>query len=157
MTFSQQCVSLDIAQRMEELGVPQDSLFKWFISPDGWKIVSQEESTGKLICPSAFTVSELGEMLPIEYKKAIYHPKNPDYNNEYLHTFKISFSKSQQSEKPIIGEIYKGNVLSTVYSVFSFCTWREKRNEGKIFNAPTLADAMGKMYCHLLENNLIKI
>lgn len=64
MTLKDQVCSLDFAKQLKDLGVKQESLFKWFFSPEGWVIVPQNASTGKLICPSAFNVAELGEMLP---------------------------------------------------------------------------------------------
>ena len=65
-------VSLDLAKELKELGVKQESLF-WWRSPlphHGWKDWSLGE--GELghgtESFSAFLASELGEMLPSEYR-----------------------------------------------------------------------------------------
>lgn len=67
MTLEQQVCSLELAQKLKELGVRQESLFYW-----------QEYMETKISCvfgrhryfngteSSAFTVAELGEMLPTE-------------------------------------------------------------------------------------------
>lgn len=87
MELSKQCVNLEIAKRLKELGVPQESLFYWIfrkhqnLDIHRWDILSIEEikeikvwDNKKLesvsIKPlieqrySAFTVGELGELLP---------------------------------------------------------------------------------------------
>jgi hypothetical protein len=78
MTKEQQVTNLELSKKLKELGVPQDSLFKWWatdIESDGltWWEVHEKEPRGKKIRESpdkmpvsAFTVAELGEMLPIE-------------------------------------------------------------------------------------------
>lgn len=73
MKLKQQVVSLELAQEMKELGAPQESLFKWFyidspsmeanskveIGYTGYDFPSETSETF-----SAYTVAELGEMLP---------------------------------------------------------------------------------------------
>lgn len=71
MNIEQQVVSLDLAKRLKELNVKQESLFWWSIChdcekeyPEGsvkWDL-SFDKQHGENI--SAFTVAELGEMLP---------------------------------------------------------------------------------------------
>ncbi len=81
MKLENQVASLDLAKRLKELGVKQESLFyHWAtaIEQDGlaWWNVSEKEprkgkpvrayldSVGRPSVLSAFTVAELGEMLP---------------------------------------------------------------------------------------------
>jgi hypothetical protein len=74
MKIESQVCSLDLAKRLKELGVKQESLFSWFHvqsyngpddPPSDWEIVLlSSEKEEKLY--SAFTVAELGEMLPKE-------------------------------------------------------------------------------------------
>lgn len=71
MNIEQQVVSIDLARRLEELGVKQDSYFYWTICDDCTKATGVEEATlqdGKNHGNnySAFTVAELGEILPKE-------------------------------------------------------------------------------------------
>src|ERR1019366_305876 len=74
MKLEQQVVSLDLAKRLKELGVRQESLVVWVNSnPAKWELRilnSNELQTVPLDEPntySAFTVAELGEMLPKGY------------------------------------------------------------------------------------------
>ncbi len=74
MNLEQQCIGLDLAKRLKELGIMQESLFYHYNEPyddgrDDWVITTWEDYEDA--CPSktepfsAFTVAELGEMLPI--------------------------------------------------------------------------------------------
>lgn len=76
MTLEQQVTSLDLSRRLKELGVKQKSLFWWSENEHdrytGWVVFYKDEVLGteerfsvdKEVHISAFTVSELGEMLP---------------------------------------------------------------------------------------------
>jgi hypothetical protein len=74
MKLENQVVSLDLSRKLKELGVKQESLFSW--KPDRpqiptlteaeqlatqWKLFDSASGTGDY---AAFTVAELGEMLP---------------------------------------------------------------------------------------------
>lgn len=72
MNLESQVVSLELAKRLKELGVPQESLFYWgMISSDNggngnyclFRFGSDEYEMCSFTA-SAFTVAELGEMLP---------------------------------------------------------------------------------------------
>jgi hypothetical protein len=124
MKLENQVVSLDLAKRLTELGVKQESLFWWTdkgLMSNEWMIdsgVGRKEA-------SAFTVAELGEMLPRTLKAQFsmvtsYMPKEIqcgylDYNNE--------------------------DEATTRYEYFAI--------------AYTEADARAKMLIYLLENKLI--
>lgn len=66
MKLEDQVCSLELAKKLKELGVKQKSLFSWveILAFDaGWKI---EMVHAPVTGISAFTVAELGEMLPAE-------------------------------------------------------------------------------------------
>ena len=79
MELEKQVGSLDSAKRLKELGVKQDSLFYYYPKPkvvensggkvirDGYKILYGDSARvyGVDAKYSAFTVAELGEMLPV--------------------------------------------------------------------------------------------
>ena len=63
--LEQQCVSLELVKRLKELGVKQESVWGWMqesVSKQYWLGLSDDKKTFEVA--SAFTVSELGEMLP---------------------------------------------------------------------------------------------
>jgi len=78
MNIKDQVCSLESAKRLYDLGIKQDSLFYWMhnkanVQPDevqfykntaSWKSRGKVESSGVIEYISAFTVAELGEMLP---------------------------------------------------------------------------------------------
>lgn len=71
MTLEQQVCSLELAKRLKELGVEQRSLLYWWCLKSKWSISYSRPhpKTSFRDEPwySAFTVAELGEMLPVEY------------------------------------------------------------------------------------------
>lgn len=70
MKIEEQVCSLKLAKRLKELGVGQESSFYWGDHGDlNWFINSAEDKISGDI--SAFTVAELGEMLPAGVDGAI--------------------------------------------------------------------------------------
>ena len=71
MTLEQQVSSLEISKRLKELGIKSDSQFWWIEMSDMKPVLCSIESKGQLPTYSildsynAFTVAELGEMLPV--------------------------------------------------------------------------------------------
>ena len=66
-----QVVNLELSKRLKELGVKQESVFHWVEGEMGGMSVSQIGVFGwteKSARCSAFTVAELGEMLPVGIK-----------------------------------------------------------------------------------------
>lgn len=64
MKLEHQVCSLDLSKRLKESGVKQWSYFHWFGgSTEGTSWISNRASDSPYIC-SAFSTSELGEMLP---------------------------------------------------------------------------------------------
>ena len=68
MRLEQQVCSLDPAQRLKELGVQQESLFYWSDTGSGQHVFYHTDFDGRshaaTTALSAFTATELGEMLP---------------------------------------------------------------------------------------------
>lgn len=74
MNLEQQVCSLDLAKRLKELGVKQESLFVWTtleyyahipgVQEEPTPCVMSRIDAGERNTLSAFTVAELGEMLP---------------------------------------------------------------------------------------------
>ena len=72
MELEAQVCNLELAKRLNELGIKQESLFYWTcwggVKPSDWwvgKSNNEITSGGFHEYLSAFTVAELGEMLPI--------------------------------------------------------------------------------------------
>lgn len=69
MELEKQIVSLELSRRLKELGVKQESLFYWAQVdkyPNGikWDVLKKGERRTHGDYVAAFTVAELGEMLP---------------------------------------------------------------------------------------------
>lgn len=68
MELKEQVVSLALARRLKEMGVPQESLFSWVITFTTNYHISYTEGDKSLLpqerndCYSAFTVAELGQL-----------------------------------------------------------------------------------------------
>jgi hypothetical protein len=70
MRLEEQVVSLELAKRLKELGVRQESVLYW-CDQDPWTLRMWNEHPVNTpmkprVCVAAFTVAELGEMLPAE-------------------------------------------------------------------------------------------
>lgn len=142
MNIEQQVTSLELSKHLKELGVKQESIFKWILSKhptesceapliqytignedyketpihDGWTLTSY----------SAFTASELGEMLPAS----------------------ISPQSGSSEEKPII-------MQKSHEGTFYIYGQKVNGSTNLIFGENTEADARAKMLIYLLENKLI--
>lgn len=149
MPLEKQCTNLEISKCLKELGVKQESLFYWIfrrnqnVEAKAWFLHSEEYiKNGKVwdtknsksvpIEPliekqySAFTVAELGEMLP----KIITSKSGEDY------VFGCSWMLS-------------GNPYCFYENIYGY--FNEEQKEG----FATEADARGKMLIYLLENKLL--
>ena len=135
MKLENQVCSLELAKQLKELGFEQESYF--YYSNKIGKIVgsSYKETHNCLKFISAYTVAELGEMLPMNiWYKHNHFPKEDDDRNYIL-------------------EIHK-NVKTWEINYW----WKEN---GKCFNlcptfeSETEADARAKMIIYLKENKII--
>jgi len=90
MKLEEQVVSLELAKKLKELGVKQDSFFKWGKMAGEPRVFYPAMMTAfyDTLC-SAFTVAELGEMLPEgdggDYCKGYFTMDNEayEYHPEY--------------------------------------------------------------------------
>lgn len=132
--------SLALSRRLKELGVKQESLFSWGISrglpwsnePKGvWRLLSdgpsENQPNSSELC-SAFTVAELGEMLPEKAGGGFYRQKLFDGG-------------------PNRAEIYYADVTSEVM-VFP---------KDSAIVGVTEADARALMLIYLIEQGLVKV
>ena len=154
MKLENQVCSLDLSKRLKELGVKQKSLFWWEPSSNrkdaNWKLKLCEFDCGCLYddhcdadpegyiyerenCVSAFTVGELGEMLPVRLYKL------EDSDKRYEHGAWLGCDKDEDGGW-IIG--YGENCQNYLEIDASI---------------DTEADARAKMLIYLLENKLITL
>jgi len=136
--MQKQLVNLELSQKLKELGVKQESMFYWK-SPtpehgrDNWEIGESKDSHAQENY-SAFSVAELGEILPSIIQKEY----SPRYEIEY--NFPVSNDKKYTDSDWVIR--YR-------------CEEDSFKNIG--VTAKTEANARAKMLRYLLENNLITL
>ena len=148
MKLENQVISLEIAKKLKELGVKQESYFYWnvdkaFIGEDRFYQVQQKDrpsvKEGYSVDEfSAFTVAELGEMFPVIID-----------TKDARGTFDFVISKTFSDKKWFVG--YSKINLGRIHSDDQHYTLAGQQYER------TLADALGKMLIYLLENNLIEV
>ena len=73
MKIENQVCSLELAKKLKELKVKQKSLYWYVMAEDGERIESEPHYARLEEDISAFTVAELGEMLPITVKTTKYN------------------------------------------------------------------------------------
>lgn len=95
MNLENQVSSLELSQKLKELGAPQDSLF--YINRQTSDIYDRhsKELLGKSVYNetawfSAYTVAELGEMLPKKYKQLKHY--YDDIGNKWVSRFDYGIS-----------------------------------------------------------------
>lgn len=138
MYLENQVCSLDLSKRLKELGVKQDSLFCWMelgCKECGLKneIVYVYKVTGDKPnnVYSAFTVAELGEMLPrkiCQYTRLYDQPEFP-----WMKKYSVCLNESSSSEDG--------------------CLVRAIHSESDDYEA----NARAKMLIYLLENKLMEL
>jgi len=134
MTLENQVTSLELSQKLKELGFKQDSLFYWgkLLHKDEYKIFGLGAEIDEVTRYSAYTVAELGEMLPnyinIPYKNG--KTKSP---NHFLVLKKYPVDKHN----------------------WGIRYYRTSRSINIEKRADTEADARAKMLIYLKENNLL--
>lgn len=137
MTLNNQVSSLELSKKLRELGVKQESYFAWF---DGratslnacWEVFPSTESyvvIGTEGTCSAFTTSELGEMLPQNLQ-----PETAAGETTYLQMWR-------NGEQDLWCVAYKDYMNRQRFTEF----------------ADTEADARALCLIYLLENKLISL
>lgn len=147
MKIKDQVCSLELAKRLKELGVKQESHFWWHKDEpeDDYELSDYGGSSGWRHY-SAFTVAELGALLPSHLN--IENPKTD----------------------PIIGGIWKEEAILVCgqlkaplkahycdYHIYRPRPYYPQYEKYCGFNSATEADARAKMLIYLIENNLIDI
>lgn len=133
MEIEDQVCSLELAKKLKELGIKQDSIFDWVLNnhkPDYYLWLMSPYNRENLRFKdqySAFTVAELGEMLP----ETLY-----DENDKYIN----------------IITIFKENDIWTCAYHYDFSC--PPRFSFRDFN---FADCLAKMLIYLVENKLIDL
>lgn len=156
MNLNDQVCSLELAKRLKELGIKQESLFFWSklsIQTEYKLELRRHMQTQELILAdctdyiSAFTVSELGELLP---NKILIEANAP------FDCFAIYITKfNSVDEKSIITNNYIVNYECDSTPAEGIDAWLRRKLTSNFYDK-NLADAMAKMLIHLLENGLIK-
>jgi len=137
MNLEQQVCSLDLAKRLKGLGVKQESLFWWQETNNGnAHIFIGATGSYSGVCIAAFTVAELGEMLPEHI--VLEHPTS--------HTSERYFFHYWNQEGTYIEYSYPG-----------ISSPKRHSHCGHWVSANTEADARAKMLVYLLENKLITL
>lgn len=98
MKLESQVTSLELSKRLEELGVKQESLWYWVDGLSGWYLV-QYDSEIDIIASnwiSAFTVAELGEILPADNGKDVDGRTNQLQTEKYNDRYRVGFRASQE-------------------------------------------------------------
>lgn len=134
MTLEKQVCSLELAQKLKNLGVKQESYFSWVISQDKEKreiVQLRKTDIGIYNNPlykmyHAYSVAELGEMLPD----------------------RVKFDDGTRLLSWLVYE-KMGDVHWIKY-------YRHGAETAHVEHASTEADARAKMLIYLLENNLLK-
>jgi hypothetical protein len=132
MNIEQQCINLQIAKRLKELGVKQESYFFWVKLKDNGYDISERWNVPDYNLEqdySAYTVAELGIMLPDRVEK----------NGESYCFIEWKLG---------------GKYLMNYYGEFMLKTTHLK--EDTHCYASIEANARGKMLIYLLENGMIK-
>ena len=103
MKLKDQVVCRELSQKIDELGIKEESLYGWYKHSfiglkSWWALVPNRDNSLKNI--SAYTVAELGEMLPntIKIESRVYMLKMDKFANEFFITyFSDGKAKSFQS------------------------------------------------------------
>lgn len=151
MTLSSQVASLELARILQKLGVKQEAVWYWYYTdapfPDGsrWELrlgseisEAEWELSNESDIVAAFTVAELGEMLPARIE--VKDPMIPRFDGTHFAAFEIR----KHSDWEAVYIIYR-NGIGYILNGYE----NGARHHG------TEADARAKMLIYLLENKLI--
>ncbi len=132
MNLQDQVTSLELSKRLKELGVKQNSLFHWFSNKRDnvqcWDIMysTYDDIPDRY---SAFTSSELGEMIP-----AILQPDTPSKSD-------LKFDSCKDIDNRwMVSYFYNLNLPAAICII-----------------ADTEANARAKMIIYLIENKLMEL
>jgi len=133
MKIEQQVASLELSKRLKELGVKQSSHFAWNLSTAPPRLQCTQGTLGMLEL-AAFTVAELGEMLPAHVER--FTPNGERFSSQ------MTFWNLSYKHCGRIG------VWQDEVACLDFEDGGEKGSE---------ANLRAKMLIYLLENNFISL
>jgi hypothetical protein len=166
MNLEQQVCSLELAKRLKELGIKQESLFYYRawenplinhvsesrVTDDYWCLYYHEDKYYKC-CDweiAAFTVAELGEMLP----KAI-QIKTEEEEKKVFSNFRLVTGRSLIFEEDKPCEFWSVNYICDTTNQFR--NWLFDTLLTKAIYDKNEANVRAKMIIYLIENGLIKL
>lgn len=154
MTLDQQVISLPLAKRLKELGVKQQSFFAWgdvkrttgirseLIWPDidEWEGSSFDSWVSAI---SAFTVAELGEILPAQITAML---------DGYEILFGLECHKNAGWTVKYVS--YKQTGIGYILGGYGDI---DRGSVGGVMHHESEAEALGLMLAYLIENKLITV
>jgi len=180
MKFQDQVCSLELAQKLKELGAKQDSLF-YYVPSDvlGYTIQlyaeARQSSAEKSLVFSAYTVAELGTMLPQTITaetitKAYPPPTQEDRDDEefeyildeYRDQMSSLFKDIEYQELDDFDDGMKYDIKLDYQTGTTIRYWQETDDwecNWSVFevSGDTEADCRATMLCYLIENKLVTI
>jgi hypothetical protein len=152
MTIENQVCNLDLAKKLKELGVKQDSLFYWLYDFRTSESMLHREITEHSAKPfghySAFTVAELGEILP-KFITVYEESRNPKIAVGYYSLF---YSPEHNGDHHFHDVLYKYNPEAIEWKADEL-PLAPKFSLG--ISDKTEANARAKMLIYVLENRLL--
>lgn len=150
MTLEEQVCSLELAQRLKELGVKQESLCYWRLA----YFVSERFDNG----------ISLGKKGKFGDYHVAYHPR-PRFSTADLKWNENDLTRLNETELSAFSVAELGELLPPFTKSFrdkslenpEYWIRLEGEEEDLVHAAKTEANARAKMLVHLIENNLIKL
>lgn len=104
MKLENQVCSLKLAKKLKGLGVKQKSLFWWDANDafQEWFLRQPLEPRNKMIAVSAFTVAELGEMLPRGFYTEKFRDKFRGMFHDHMQMVTIETTEANARAKMLI-------------------------------------------------------
>ena len=155
MKLENQVVSLELAQKLKELGVKQESLFYWVAGDKEREKCPECKKAGGII-PECYYCGGTGKGA---YKQNYYLYSAKECFNDGRYKDYSSFTIAELGEMlhEYITSIEPSNKgWQIIRRRVEFCTLSEN-NEDDCMEAYTEADARAKMLIYLLENKLITL
>jgi hypothetical protein len=132
MNIENQVVSIELAKRLKELGIKQESYFKFELRDNGdFCIYHSKPVSCAYKYFSAFTSAELGNILPSDFRR--WNDEDRLYHDHFFHEIKVN-------DEYIIEYLINDD---------------PSRSQG--FKDNNEANARAKMLIYLIENKLMEI
>lgn len=148
MKLENQVCNLELSKKLKKLGVKQESLFYWTPEEtEGSYLIYRGKEKPYFADISAFTVAELGEMLPKQLRLKIKKgqcKQGCDIHNEWI-IAQLDISKTNCDEWLVFYTWGIGTENEDAYSNH----WIGEIDQNE-------ANARAKMFIYLIENKLLK-